>query len=280
MITRLNKEYRRLCDASGSRFSATISTNGYLLTPELAQDLRDAGIGEAEITLDAPPRIHDKRRPLEDGTGTFARVLTGITECIDIFEQTTVRINVDRKNRDSLGQLLSILEESGLKERIKLDPAMVLTHSSLCSLMAPSCFSPPESDQIETGFYHELISRGFRLRNEPLPRTHYCHAQTISAMVVDPRGYLYQCEEEIRDSNNAIGHLTESQESDNSIKWLAWDPFEKEECRRCEMLPICMGGCPYLAMRHRKDTPSDRCDHWRKHLEAISELLTASVPSS
>lgn len=278
-ITRLNKEFRRISHSSDSRFSASISTNGFILTPKVAQDLREAGISGAEITLDGPRSIHDKRRPLENGGGTFDKILTAITDCVDIFEQITIRINIDQGNRDSLDELLSILEQRGLKERTKLDPVEVLTHCSLCSLMAPNCFSPVEFNSIETDFYHELLGRGFRLRNDPLPRSHYCHAQTINALVVDPCGYLYQCDEEIRDSGNAIGHLKETLQSDNSLKWLAWDPFESEDCRRCDMLSICMGGCPYLAIKEGHSTHSTRCDQWRSNLQTRLELFSSAVPT-
>ena len=35
----------------------------------------------------------------------------------------------------------------------------------------------------------------------------------------------------------------------NVFKWLAWDVFEREECLECDVLPICMGGCPFVGLR-------------------------------
>lgn len=34
----------------------------------------------------------------------------------------------------------------------------------------------------------------------------------------------------------------------NLMKWLGWNPLEKEKCSGCKKLPLCFGGCPYFSI--------------------------------
>ncbi|MEW5925365.1 MAG: radical SAM protein, partial [Candidatus Zixiibacteriota bacterium] len=77
---------------------SAIITNGYLLNRTNALRLKDAGVPAAQVTLDGPPRIHDARRKLPGGEGTFDRIVENLGEASDIMG-ITVRINVDRNNR-------------------------------------------------------------------------------------------------------------------------------------------------------------------------------------
>jgi len=56
----------------------------------------------------------------------------------------------------------------------------------------------------------------------------------------------------------------------NRTKYEAWDPFEKSLCRDCNILPICMAGCPYDGMRINSPEKGV-CIPWKYNLE---EMLT------
>ena len=43
----------------------------FLLTPQISKELVEIGISKIQITLDGPKRIHDTRRKLQNGKGTF-----------------------------------------------------------------------------------------------------------------------------------------------------------------------------------------------------------------
>ena len=46
----------------------------------------------------------------------------------------------------------------------------------------------------------------------------------------------------------------------NLERFLSWDPLSDPNCRKCRVLPICMGGCPYLQLN---GNASASCSTWR-----------------
>lgn len=79
---------RKVLERSASLFDSThleinMSTNGSLLTPERITTLYSRGLRRLQLTLDGPPEIHDRRRPMASGRGTFQRVLDNLIECLD-----------------------------------------------------------------------------------------------------------------------------------------------------------------------------------------------------
>ena len=50
-----------------------------------------------------------------------------------------------------------------------------------------------------------------------------------------------------------------------SIKWVEVNPFEGE-CLSCNLLPICMGGCPYMKLKNEK---SANCEKWKYHFNEM-----------
>jgi len=54
------------------------------------------------VTLDGPPEIHDRRRVLHNGLGTFARVAAGIDALLAAQIPVNLRVVVDRENLPTL----------------------------------------------------------------------------------------------------------------------------------------------------------------------------------
>ena len=46
------------------------------------------------------------------------------------------------------------------------------------------------------------------------------------------------------------------------IEYMTHYPWEREECRNCEVLPICMGGCPFDYVENHKLS----CERWKYSL--------------
>lgn len=52
--------------------------------------------------------------------------------------------------------------------------------------------------------------------------------------------------------------------------WIKKDPLQFSECRECQVLPLCMGGCNMK----RYDKPgSDYCLNWKHDLSGFLEVL-------
>ena len=98
VIERLSKEFIEICDKNEIYYSASIITNGYLLTPAIAKKLIDLKIEFMQITIDGSKETHDKRRILANGKGTFDKIISNLKECSLNMPNTALRINTDKKN--------------------------------------------------------------------------------------------------------------------------------------------------------------------------------------
>ena len=59
-----------------------LSTNGTLITPEIAQRLKDLKFAYVGISLDSAfPEVHDRFRGME---GAFAKTMQGFRNCVDV----------------------------------------------------------------------------------------------------------------------------------------------------------------------------------------------------
>lgn len=237
-----------LKEAVGSvcEYSASIVTNGYLLTPEVARRLVACDVTSAQVTIDGSKADHDSRRILHDGTPTYEQILNNIKTCSDILD-ISIRSNVDKTNIASAVELLEYLENNGLKNKVHFYLAPVDNINDVCS-NDNRCFTVKEFSREETEFYKRAIQSGFKV--QPFGGTHFgiCCAVGINSYVVDPLGDLYKCWDDIGRSERKVGSIFEHPMlNTNMIRWMSYEPNDAE-CRDCFAFPMCMGGCPNHAL--------------------------------
>ena len=80
VIESLSQRIIALCKEKNVQYSASIITNGYLLTKEVAEKLKEYHVRSAQITVDGPKEIHDTRRPMANGQGTYDVIMEHLAE--------------------------------------------------------------------------------------------------------------------------------------------------------------------------------------------------------
>ena len=75
--------------------------------------LKTVQIREIQITLDGPAKVHDARRPLHSGAGTFERVVAGIDAALAAKLPVNLRVVIDRENMPALPELAEFAVEKG-----------------------------------------------------------------------------------------------------------------------------------------------------------------------
>jgi radical SAM protein with 4Fe4S-binding SPASM domain len=89
-----------------------MSTNGTLITPEVARLLSEAGIRYVGVSLDsARPEIHDKFRGVK---GAYAQALEGVLNAKDAGLKTGLRVTLTRENWQEIPALLDLALEKGI----------------------------------------------------------------------------------------------------------------------------------------------------------------------
>jgi uncharacterized protein len=254
-------------------YDAWIITNGSLLTREVAQRLRARRVRRAQVTLDGPPEIHDARRFKVGQKPTFHTIVANLKAVSDIIE-ISLRINCDRTNQDRVLDLLDILEAEGLKGRVSPYLAHVEAYTEVCADVATTCMLSPEYSLFEARTYLAMYRRGWGVSIQPQPRTSVCIADKVDGAVVDPEGRIYRCWNDMTQPREAVDHLQLIPTlgmARNRARWDEWTPFKLPECRECRMLPVCLGGCAFAAMKTPNPTHGD-CTHWKYNIKEVLAL--------
>ncbi len=85
-----------------------ISTNGTLITPELAQQFAEVGLSYVGVSLDGAREIHDRFRGFE---GSFDRAITGIRSAKAAGLKVGLRMTVNKINWEDINAIFDIMED-------------------------------------------------------------------------------------------------------------------------------------------------------------------------
>jgi 12,18-didecarboxysiroheme deacetylase len=94
--------------AVGRGMRAVISTNGTLITPSVAQQLKSVGLSYVGISLDGLQEVNDRFRGVK---GAFRMALDGITACQEAGIKVGLRFTMNRLNVQEIPAIFDLLEE-------------------------------------------------------------------------------------------------------------------------------------------------------------------------
>ena len=191
------------------------------------------------MSLDGPPEVHDRRRPLASGHGTFHRILSNIESVARVL-RICVRINIDKQNADAVPELLDLLAERGLQERILIDLEVI--SPILVASPHTEQFLFREEDDLRAieHLWEACAERGFGVFGA-MPIEGACEHKSIHTYTVAPDGELYECPGFVGVSGFRIGHVSNGVKPRQARSGLVNRPWSA--CSDCPYLPICQGGC-------------------------------------
>ena len=115
-------------------------SNGTLITEDLVKKLSDYKISFLQISLAGSKEAHDKKRVFKNGEGSYEKTINAIKLSLKSKIPLVVAVNVDKDNKDTMGELLNDLINRGLKGvRIMFTPIYSMPHS--CADYEPHCLS-------------------------------------------------------------------------------------------------------------------------------------------
>jgi uncharacterized protein len=242
-------------------FGADMTTNGYLLTPEVADKLFAWRIRQFQITLDGLPEHHDHSRPGRDGSPTFGRIFDNLKALArrDETFHVMLRVNFDHTNSEGLSRFVDLLAHE-----FKDDPRYSL------ALRAVGKWGGPNDAQLDvcggadaTRIKRDILAQARRqglhfgsLRDAAQVGSQACYAARPYNFLIGATGKVMKCTIVLdKDDYNVVGHITPegNLQLDNDRMALWTEPaFEQDsQCRRCVMVPTCQGiSCPLIRIEH------------------------------
>jgi radical SAM protein with 4Fe4S-binding SPASM domain len=108
----LKKEFFQLAEkASNYGMFIAIATNGTLLTKEMAEKLKNSGVGFVQISLDGTKQTHEEFRGLD---GTYERVVEGIRNAVDAGLITCISTTATKLNQHDIVAVMDFAEDLGV----------------------------------------------------------------------------------------------------------------------------------------------------------------------
>ena len=89
----------------------TLSTNGTLITPEVARKIKDIGVGYVGISLDGLREVNDKFR---GKAGAFEAAMHGIKNCVAVDQRVGLRFTINHHNIQELENIFDFIEEENI----------------------------------------------------------------------------------------------------------------------------------------------------------------------
>ncbi len=85
----------------------TLSTNGTLIDPEMAQRIKDVGVGYVGISLDGLGETNDRFRGMK---GAYEKALQGVRNCRAVGQRVGFRFTINRRNAQDIDKILDLME--------------------------------------------------------------------------------------------------------------------------------------------------------------------------
>jgi uncharacterized protein len=244
--------------------------------------LGSEAISSLQITLDGPPRAHDRFRIYADGQGSFEQIARNIVLALDRDVAVSVRVNVCK---DNLGDLPALVLEANRRGwthyknfqiyAAPIQPAAgfpgngrLLNSRELAEALRRLREDDPAMKTIETAD-DNMKERALQLFRDPEIdpiadfKASFCGAHS-GMYIFDPFGDIYACWERMGDPGIRIGRVGSGGkflfETPMLSKWRGRTVASNPTCESCSYSLHCGGGCAVLAEAQNGEYFSNYCD--------------------
>lgn len=200
---------KRACDETGVNFSGSLTTNGYLLTLDLAQKLCDLNQRNYQISLDGFEAGHDQTRKLASGAGTFNRIWSNLLSLKDssLDFKVTLRVHLTKEN---IASVKTLAEE--IKKTFLSDPRFTVFLKTIENLGGPNdtssvLLSKSEKQAAITELNNLLSSKTSSKSDGGI---YVCYASRPNSLAIRANGTIQKCTVMLSDERNSVGKLNEN----------------------------------------------------------------------
>lgn len=229
-IIELTDKFKAVCEKNNCKYSASMTTNGYLLTDAIIDKIQELGIRIIQITLDGCSEYHDKKRPLENGEGTFNKIIENIIKLSYKDVVINYRINVDEENFNHITEIFDMIPKEN-RHKFRISIANLFQNSHKINVY---------------DIYKKSIDEGYVYTNK---RNSFvqCELCSKNGMVIEPTGRIVPCSP-AAEKGLYFGHLGDDgsfilENASLYYKLKTITALDSDGCRECVELPMCMGKC-------------------------------------
>jgi len=261
-LKRISTEIIGLCAENKVVYDGSIITNGLSLKPGVFKELYlQHNVLNYQITLDGTAEYHDLRRILKLGGETFDIIFKNIIDIIHLpfyqeknSQPILIRTNIDKTNLAGIKPLVDLFAENGAQGKIQFSFAPIVDWGDK-KYGSSDGFTKKDFAAIEIDLMLYAHQKGFLISGSLLPKREYmpCMVVAKDSEVFDAFGNVYPCYEftytpAYKDDIHKVGNLLDENFTPNEFattrNW--YTDIRKDDfatCNKCELLPVCGGGC-------------------------------------
>ncbi len=267
--------------ANNANLDVSFVTNGYTLV-EYTDILKQGHVREIQITVDGTALVHNARRFLKGGAGSFDKIVEGIDSCINNNLIVNLRMVIDKENIDNLPDLARFAIDKGWTSspyfKTQIGRNYELHH----------CQSTPNKLFNRVNLYEKLyeliqlnthivefhkpaysISK-FLSENGSLPDPLFDSCPACKTeWAFDYTGHIFSCTATVGKADESLGtfypEVSRKEEMINA--WQIRDVTSITECNTCNMQLACGGGCGSVAKNRTGNICSTDCRPVKELLE-------------
>ncbi len=264
-----------------SDLEVSFVTNGYFLE-EYSQILGKGKIREIQVTLDGTEKVHNRRRFLKGGEGTFNKIVRGIDSCLENKIDINLRMVIDKENISNLPELAQFAIDKGWTKSAFFKSQMGRNYE------LHHCQSDPDKlfDRVAIfeaiyeltkvhphilEFYKPAYSIAkFISENGDLPDPLFDSCPACKTeWAFDYTGQIYSCTATVGKSDESLGTFYPVVTRRDSIieEWERRDVTSIPECKDCPVRLACGGGCGSVARNRTGEICSTDCRPVKELLE-------------
>ena len=265
---------------SDEKLEISFVTNGYNLENYI-NILKNRSIREIQVTLDGTGSVHDKRRFLKSGGGTFSEIVGGIDACLQNKISVNLRMVIDKENIDNLPDLARFAIDKGwtkspyFKTQIGRNyelhhcqsaPDKLFSRVSLFETIYDLTKQHPHILEFYKPAYSiaKFLSETGSLPDALFDSCPACKTE----WAFDYTGQIYSCTATVGKSDESLGSFYPSitTNKEKIEQWESRDVTSIPECKECNLQLACGGGCGSVAKNNYGSVCSPDC-------RPITELL-------
>ena len=240
IVRPLLEHFQTACSKSKINSSIAFTSNGYLLTDLMIDELKTFCVSSFQITLDGNKQLHNTIRFPFVGADSYTKIVNNIKKLVEANIFVVLRINYTSDNLLSTKDIAKDFENLPIesKKKINVDFQRVWQDKNINDIdisdKLVECVEAFENIGIKV--YGEIINQVW----------HPCYADRNNQAVINFNGDVFKCTARDFTKKNRLGVLNE----DGTITWNEEKirqregvRLSKEVCQHCRIAPICGGTC-------------------------------------
>ena len=236
-------------------------TNGYFLE-DYIDLLKTAKIREIQVTMDGPQSVHDARRMLRGGAGSFEKIARGVDLLLENRIPVNLRMIIDKDNIDSMPEFAHWAISRGWTKSPLFKTALGRNYElHHCQTNNKRLFSRIEMYQElykiikvhpEVLELHKpaLSISKFIFENGELPNPLFDSCSGAKTeWAFDYSGKIFACTATVGHEGDELGTFFPNIElkEEQIEEWEERDVLSIKECQTCPVQLACGGGCAAIA---------------------------------